>query len=162
VQKKDAPPAAVQGALMAFGKLLTPRILYLYLLFTATKFTKANCINVYLGELLTMGAADYMVDSRYREICDFALKYKEHKDKQVKRTVMNILPVIAGFSPQKFAGTHYLKDSVEYLLNAIGNKKEKFDRATAFEALGKIAVVSKTSLLAQISIINRSSQGKYI
>jgi FKBP12-rapamycin complex-associated protein len=53
-----------------------------------------------IGELLR-NAGDFMM-TRYKEVCDGVLKYKESKDRLVRRTVINLISLLASYSPDLF------------------------------------------------------------
>ncbi|EFA77745.1 protein kinase [Heterostelium album PN500] len=87
-----------------------------------------------LGELLR-NTGDFMYN-RFKDVCDTILRYKEHRDKLVKKTVITLLPRLAIFCPKDFVH-HHLNTCMAHLLGALRNQNE---RSTAFIALGEIAL----------------------
>lgn len=49
--------------------------------------------------------------SRYREVAEIVLRYLEHKDRLVRRSITTLLPRIAHFLRDRFV-THYLTVSL--------------------------------------------------
>eukprot|EP01132_Coremiostelium_polycephalum_P005602 gene5602-6970_t len=87
-----------------------------------------------LGELLR-NTGDFMVN-KFKDVCETIMKYKDHRDKLVKKTVITLLPRLAIFGPKDFV-MHYFNACMNHLLSALRNPNEK---STAFIALGEIAV----------------------
>lgn len=52
-----------------------------------------------LGELLR-NTGEFM-NSRFKEVCDTILRYRDHKEKIIKRTVISLLPRLAAFSSEE-------------------------------------------------------------
>jgi len=40
------------------------------------------------------------MNTRFKEVCDTILKYRDHKEKIIKRTVITLLPRLAAFSSE--------------------------------------------------------------
>ncbi|GAM16986.1 hypothetical protein SAMD00019534_001610 [Acytostelium subglobosum LB1] len=87
-----------------------------------------------LGELLR-NTGDFM-NNKFKDVCDTILRYKDHRDKLVKKTVITLLPRLAIFSPKDFAH-HHLNTCMAHLLAALKNQNE---RSSSFIALGEIAL----------------------
>eukprot|EP00026_Physarum_polycephalum_P000091 Phypoly_transcript_00091.p1 GENE.Phypoly_transcript_00091~~Phypoly_transcript_00091.p1 ORF type:complete len:2307 (+),score=451.47 Phypoly_transcript_00091:133-7053(+) len=87
-----------------------------------------------LGELLR-NTGDF-VSGKFKDICDIILKYRDHKDRLVKRTVITLLPRLSIYSPDVFVH-NYLNTCMNHLLNALRNQA---DRGVAFIALGEISM----------------------
>ncbi|KAI4644804.1 uncharacterized protein J4E78_009623 [Alternaria triticimaculans] len=92
------------------------------------------------GSLLTMKelldkSAMFMNDQKYKETVEHVLKYREHRDALVRREVVLIIPILAGYSPTEFA-TKYLHQCMLHLQGLI--RKDR-DRDKAFVAIGQIA-----------------------
>ncbi|KAF2210767.1 hypothetical protein CERZMDRAFT_99368 [Cercospora zeae-maydis SCOH1-5] len=87
-------------------------------------------------ELLVQGGM-YMHGAKYKEVCERVLQqqYREHKDPTVRRTVVEIIPLLAGYAPKEFCN-HYLARSMQHLQNLLKDAKQ---RNLAFVAIGKIA-----------------------
>ncbi|TPX35002.1 hypothetical protein SmJEL517_g02512 [Synchytrium microbalum] len=107
----------------------------------AQKGFKMNTADAIHGSLLTLRvllfpAATQFMDGRYREICDLILKYKDHRDVLIRKTVILSIPALATFETETFV-TNYLNPSMNHLLGQL--KKEK-DRSGAFIAVGKVAI----------------------
>ncbi|EGC32838.1 protein kinase, atypical group [Dictyostelium purpureum] len=87
-----------------------------------------------LSELLRK-TGDFM-HSKYKDVCDTVLKYKDHRDKLVKKTVLVLFPRLAIFNPKEFV-LNYFNACMIHLLAALRNQNE---RPTAFISLGEIAM----------------------
>lgn len=103
-----------------------------------------------LGELLR-NTGDFCTP-KFRDICDAMLKYRDHKDRHVKKTgmplqlliacyltiflVLFLLPRLGSYSPDLFVH-NYLNTCMNHILSALRNQN---DRAVAFISLGEIAV----------------------
>ncbi|KAF2000099.1 ARM repeat-containing protein [Amniculicola lignicola CBS 123094] len=92
------------------------------------------------GSLLTMKelldkSAMFMNEQKYRETVETVMKYKDHRDALVRREVVLIIPILAGYSPTEFAAK-YLHQCMMHLQGLI--RKDR-DRDKAFVAIGQIA-----------------------
>eukprot|EP01113_Clastostelium_recurvatum_P006582 TRINITY_DN1298_c0_g1_i1.p1 TRINITY_DN1298_c0_g1~~TRINITY_DN1298_c0_g1_i1.p1 ORF type:complete len:2380 (+),score=927.36 TRINITY_DN1298_c0_g1_i1:62-7201(+) len=87
-----------------------------------------------LGELLR-NTGEFM-HTRFKEVCETILKYRDHREKLVKRTVIVLLPRLATFHPDVFVH-NYLNTCMNHLLGAL---KSHTDRSISFTALGEISV----------------------
>ncbi|KAJ3373228.1 phosphatidylinositol kinase- protein kinase tor1 [Kappamyces sp. JEL0680] len=102
------------------------------------KLSSADAIHgslLALRELLN-GSAKY-IDARYADICEIVLRYKEHKDALIRKTVMVMIPDLANLDVQEFVA-QFFPLCISYLLSQL--KKEK-ERQFAFHAIGKISLV---------------------
>ena len=61
---------------------------------------------------------------RYDGICDTVIKYKDHRDPLVRRTVMALIPLLATFDRASFTKT-FLDPSMVYLLSQLKKDKER-------------------------------------
>jgi FKBP12-rapamycin complex-associated protein len=73
--------------------------------------------------------------ARYREVCDTVLRFRDSKEKLVRRAVITLLPRLAAFAPERFVKS-YLKQATEYLLGVLAVPAE---RGAGFVALGEMA-----------------------
>ena len=87
-----------------------------------------------LKELLVKGGM-FMHGQRYRESCETVLRYKDHKDGLVRKEVVALFPILAGYAPAEFASNYLHK----CMLHLQGLLKRDKDRNPAFIAIGKIA-----------------------
>lgn len=86
-----------------------------------------------VGELLR-NTGEFMM-SRYKEVADIVFKYREHKDRLVRKSITSLLPRIAHFLRDRFV-TSYLKICMEHILSVLRTPAE---RASGFIALGEMA-----------------------
>eukprot|EP00253_Pinus_taeda_P006415 PITA_06415 len=86
-----------------------------------------------VGELLR-NTGEFMM-SRYKEVADIVFKYREHKDRLVRKSITSLLPRIAHFLRDRFV-TSYLKICMEHILSVLRTPAE---RASGFVALGEMA-----------------------
>ena len=91
------------------------------------------------GALLTIGELLHhtgsFMDSKFNDVCDAVLKYKDSRDKLVKRTVVALLPRLAQYQPSAFVRS-YADTALTHLLSSL---KSTSDRPIAFLAVGRMA-----------------------
>ncbi|XP_024032332.1 serine/threonine-protein kinase TOR-like, partial [Morus notabilis] len=73
--------------------------------------------------------------SRYREVAEIVLRYLEHRDPLVRRSITSLLPRIAHFLRDRFV-TNYLTICMNHILAVLRIPTE---RASGFIALGEMA-----------------------
>ena len=105
------------------------------------------------GSLLTVGellrhAGSYMAD-KDKEVCGLVLKYREHREKLIRATVVALLPMLASHSPKMFV-SNYLNLCMTYLFQML---KKDAARSSAFLALGRIAISVGESIQPYLSVI---------
>eukprot|EP01114_Cavostelium_apophysatum_P008932 TRINITY_DN21_c0_g2_i1.p1 TRINITY_DN21_c0_g2~~TRINITY_DN21_c0_g2_i1.p1 ORF type:complete len:2332 (-),score=773.36 TRINITY_DN21_c0_g2_i1:268-7263(-) len=88
-----------------------------------------------VGELLR-NTGDFLKD-RYVDISHIVLRYKDNRDKFIRKAVILLLPRLAVFAPEKFANS-FLPEAVQFLLFSL---KKDVERGNAFVALGEVAMV---------------------
>lgn len=85
------------------------------------------------GSLLALrgifNSTSRFLDGRYVEVCEIVLRYKEHRETLIRKTVMLMIPDLAKFDTEQFKAA-YFDTSMTYLLSQL--KKEK-ERSTGFE-----------------------------
>eukprot|EP00891_Asterochloris_glomerata_P006787 jgi/Astpho2/6787/fgenesh1_pm.00103_%23_6_t len=117
------------------------RVQWYYRLFEETMrgLTRAPTQEAVHGSLLALGellqhTGEFML-ARYREAVETVLRYRDNRDRQIRRAVIGLLPRLAAFAPERFAAT-YLRPCTEYLLLVL---KIPSERGAAFTALGNMA-----------------------
>lgn len=103
-------------------------------------FQSANADHIHasllaLGELLQVSGP--FMHKRFKESCDRILKYREHRDKLLRRTVIRLLPKLAASHPESFV-LNYRHTCINHLLSTL---KKDSDRGPCFIALGELAIV---------------------
>ncbi|KAF9897442.1 phosphatidylinositol kinase- protein kinase tor1, partial [Lobosporangium transversale] len=88
--------------------------------------------------------ANMFMYERFRETCETVLGLKDHRENLIRRTVVNLLPVLAEYDPPDFIN-YYLDRSMNHLLGQAQFDKERrivsdVDKAMAFNAIGKLAL----------------------
>ena len=78
---------------------------------------------------------DFMVP-RFSEVCDIAYKFKDHRDRLIRDTVVSMTPALAAFSPDAFVHD-YLEKFMEHLAEKMARSSR---RSIAYVAVGKIAI----------------------
>ena len=106
-----------------------------------------NTVDAVHGSLLTikellLKGAMFMHGQRYREACEMVMRYKDHRDALIRREVINIIPILASYSPSDFTSS-YLHQCMLHLQGLI--KRDK-DRSAAFVAVGKVASAVGSSI----------------
>jgi len=107
----------------------------------AQKGFKSNTSDTIHGSLIALGellrnTGEFM-HTRFKEVCETVLKYKDHRDRLVKRTVITLLPRLAIFSPDDFVH-NYLNVCMNHLLSVLKTRGVE-ERAASFIALGNIS-----------------------
>lgn len=105
--------------------------------------------------LLDMGGM-FMHGPRYKEACDLVMRYKDHRDSLVRKEVINIIPILASYSPADFTSS-YLHQCMLHLQGLI--KRDK-DKGAAFVAVGKVASAVGSSIAPYLEgILNYIKEG---
>ena len=103
-------------------------------------------LRVAVRELI--GNAKELMIHRVKEVCENVLKLKDFATKGdkgiVKRTVVDMMPRLALFSPEMFF-RFYFNSCTEFLVSIISSKEET-DKIAGFSALGRILSVSRKLL----------------
>jgi FKBP12-rapamycin complex-associated protein len=108
-----------------------------------------------IEQLLNKGGM-YMQGSRYRETCDLILRYKDHRDPLIRREIINMIPILAAYTPPEFTA-NYLHQCMLHLQGLL--KREK-DRNLAFVAIGKVASAVGSSIAPYLdSILSYVKEG---
>ncbi|KAG0343766.1 phosphatidylinositol kinase- protein kinase tor1 [Podila humilis] len=91
------------------------------------------------------------MESRFVEVCNTVLKFKDFRDGLVRRTVINMIPELAKYSPDEFIH-HYLDRAMVHLLGLVQIDRDRpaitkeQERSLAFIAIGKVALVAKQDM----------------
>lgn len=104
------------------------------------------------GSLLTikqlvLKAGMFMEGNRYREACDITFRFKEAKDPVIRREVLNIIPTLATYAPDKFTN-NYLHMCMHWLQNLITRKVR--ENIAAFVTIGNIALAVKSKIVPYV------------
>ncbi|GAO47492.1 hypothetical protein G7K_1698-t1 [Saitoella complicata NRRL Y-17804] len=86
--------------------------------------------------------AGMFMHERYREVCEIVLRYKDHRDALIRRSVISLIPTLAAYNPNEFVAS-YLHKCMLHLLGLL--KKEK-DRTAPFDAVGRVAIAVGSSM----------------
>jgi FKBP12-rapamycin complex-associated protein len=91
--------------------------------------------------------------SRFKEVCDTVMEYKDHKDALVRETVIALLPKLASFEPEAFV-RGYLTTSLAYIIATLKKKDiEGNSRSIAFTSLGEMSLAVKENIISQLDVI---------
>jgi len=77
--------------------------------------------------------------ARFKEVCDAVWKQREYRDKDVRETVIMLLPQLAAFCPEAFV-RGYLDICLQHIIDTINKGNTK--RGLAYIALGEMALVT--------------------
>ena len=99
-----------------------------------------------LKELLLKGGMFIQQDRRYSHVCEKLYGYKDHKENIIRREIVALVPILAGYWPTEFSHG-YLHKFMMYLQGQL--KKEK-DRSPAFLAIGKVTSAVGSSIEAYL------------
>ena len=75
----------------------------------------------YLNDCVPAG--EFML-ARYREVVETVLRFRESKERLIRRAVISLLPRLSAFAPERFAAT-YLKQCTNYLLSVLKFPSER-------------------------------------
>jgi len=64
-------------------------------------------------------------DGRFSEICNIILKFREHRDPLVKKTIIQMIPILAELDPEQFYKDSNLSVSMTYLISQLKRDREK-------------------------------------
>ncbi|KAI8925792.1 armadillo-type protein [Entophlyctis helioformis] len=120
----------------------------------AQRGVKSSSLETVHGSLLALReillrTSKFVDSARYAEICDIVMRFREHREGLVRRTVISIMPNLAQFDPNQFV-VHHLASSMQYLLSQL--KKEK-ERPVAFVAIGKISIAVSRNIASYLDLI---------
>lgn len=97
-----------------------------------------------IGELLR-NTGEFMM-ARYKEVVGIVLKYRDHRERLVRRSITALLPRIAHYLRDRFV-TSYLKICMDHLMGVI---RVPAERDSGFRALGEMASAVKGELLPYV------------
>lgn len=72
----------------------------------------------------------------YFETSEMILKFRDHKDALIRKTVINLISVLAKYDERKFSD-HIFHRAMDYLLR---QSEKPTERWAAFVAIGQVAV----------------------
>ncbi|MCJ1297117.1 phosphatidylinositol kinase- protein kinase tor1, partial [Xylographa carneopallida] len=101
-----------------------------------------------IGELLS-NTGEFM-SQRYRETCEIVMRYREHKEKYVRETVIALIPKLAAYSPATFH-SFYFRDALAYLLTSL--KLASSSRECLFLALGSLSLHMRDAIVPDLDIV---------
>ena len=107
-----------------------------------------------IGELLR-NTGEFM-QPRYREVCEIVMRYREHKDKFIRETVIALIPLLASYHPTSFH-SFYFRDALSYLLTSL--KLASSSREVLFISLGQLALSMRHAILPDLDIILALAKG---
>jgi len=150
---REAAVAALRACLILVEKRETRyRVQWYYRLFEETQrgLTRVTSVETVHGSLLALGellrhTGEFML-ARYREVCETVLRFRDSKEKLIRRAVITLLPRLAAFAPERFVQT-YLKQATDHLLTVLAVPSE---RGAGFAAVAEIA-----SALASAKVAGR-------
>ncbi|BFZ53909.1 phosphatidylinositol kinase-related protein kinase tor1 [Savitreella phatthalungensis] len=119
---------------------------YVRILEEADHGLKSSSADVVHGSLLAYRAlllkAGMFMHEKYRGACELVLRYKDHRDNLIRRTVVGLIPTLASYNPNDFINS-YLQKSMVHLLAQL--KKDR-DRSYSFIVIGEVAIAVKSAI----------------
>ena len=64
-------------------------------------------------------------DGRYKDFCEIIMKFRDHRDPLVRKTVIGMTPTLAELDPDQFFRENYLASSMSYLVAQLKKDKER-------------------------------------
>lgn len=103
-------------------------------------------------ELLVQGGM-FMHGAKYKDASERVLfpAYRDHRDPTIRRTVVEIIPILAGYAPKEFCH-NYLARSMSHLQSLLKKNQPEY-RNMAFAAIGKIAHAVGSSIQPYLDTI---------
>ncbi|KAF9190501.1 phosphatidylinositol kinase- protein kinase tor1 [Haplosporangium sp. Z 767] len=103
--------------------------------------------------------ANMFMFERFMDTCETVLRFRNYRDGLVRRTVINLIPILAAYDPSDFT-QYYLSRAMAHLLSQVQIDKERrpmneMDRSLAFLAIGKLALVEKRDMMRYLSDVMR-------
>lgn len=134
---REAAVGALRACLILIEKRETRyRVQWYYRLFEQTRsgLGRAMPVEVVHGSLLALGelirhTGEFML-ARYREVCDTVLRFRDSKEKLVRRAIITLLPRLAAFAPERFTKS-YLDSATEHLLGVLASPADRGSGARA-------------------------------
>lgn len=107
---------------------------------------KIGTIDSIHGSLLTyrellLRAGMFMHD-RYRDVCELVLRYKDHRDTLIRKSVVTLIPILAAYNPEEFVSSHLHR----CMMHLQAQLKKERDRSVAFVAIGQVAIAVGSSM----------------
>eukprot|EP00854_Cymbomonas_tetramitiformis_P013611 gene13611-16092_t len=106
------------------------RVQWYYKLFEETQrgLGKGGSVERIHGSLLAIGellrhTGEFML-ARYKEVAETVLRFRDHRERLIRRSVTSILPRIAAFAPERFA-LSYLQICMQHLLGVLKSSSER-------------------------------------
>eukprot|EP01116_Phalansterium_solitarium_P018594 TRINITY_DN4988_c0_g1_i2.p1 TRINITY_DN4988_c0_g1~~TRINITY_DN4988_c0_g1_i2.p1 ORF type:complete len:2361 (-),score=824.80 TRINITY_DN4988_c0_g1_i2:390-7472(-) len=110
------------------------------------------------GEMLRN--TDGYLRERYEPVCQTTLRFRDSRERMIRKTVIALIPQLALFNPGAFC-SHYLADTMNHLMNLLRKEQE---RAPAFQAVGEIALAignnMRPYLMAVVSTVKEALRPK--
>ena len=114
---------------------------------------KSNNIDSIHGSLLIikdlLQIGGLFMKEHYREACEIAMRFKDHRDVKIRAEIVLIIPILANFTPSEFSQT-YLHKFMVFLQGQL--KKEK-ERSAAFIAIGHTATATGSAITPYLDTI---------
>ncbi|KAJ3291491.1 phosphatidylinositol kinase- protein kinase tor1 [Rhizoclosmatium sp. JEL0117] len=115
-----------------------------------------GCLLVY-RELF--GHAGKFMDAKYNETSEAILRFRDHTNPLIRRTVIQLFPVLASYNTLVFV-TNHLNVCVDYLLGElrrerVAGSEVSGDRRAAFLAIGSISLAVQSNILPYLDVIFR-------
>jgi FKBP12-rapamycin complex-associated protein len=105
----------------------------------ALQGTKSNSLEYLHGSLLIiqqlLEKGGMFMKEHYRDTCEIALRFKEHKEPRIRGHIVSMIPVLARYAPTEFAQAYLHK----FMVHLQGQLKKDKDRNAAFTAIGDVA-----------------------
>eukprot|EP00798_Chlamydomonas_sp_ICE-L_P022752 gene22752-29919_t len=97
--------------------------------------------------------------ARYKEVVETVLRFKDSKEKLIRRAVITLLPRIAAFSPERFS-TEYLSKSINHLISVLKHQPERGSAYTAIAEMSAALANAHCALAFEPHVQNIAMQMK--
>lgn len=103
---------AIHGSLLTLRELISQKGMVRYLVSERRRLGSVLCTFLQYPQ------------EKYKGLCESVLKYKDHRDGLVRRTVILMIPVLAQFDPTDFVAA-YLNGCMAYLLSQLKKDRDR-------------------------------------
>lgn len=123
---------------------------------TSTDVLALHASILIVEALLTHSPPDFLPE-QYGDICESVFKCRDHKNVQIKKAIVVLIPKLAAYSIPTFVAK-YLQPAMAFILDFILKKAVK-ERGTGFVALGSLCkILPKENFMTYVQSILRIAE----
>ena len=102
---------------------------------------------------LLRNSGEYLssIQGRFKDVCDLVWRYRDHKEKFLRDSVISLIPQLAAYAPAQFTRSAYARDTLAFLVHSL--RSSSSSREITFVALGEFALAVKELILPELDAI---------